>query len=122
MAHTAFSAEVSTQLVDLRQAPFSAEAAKWLHLTDHSATQAFARAARTANVGGIQYKSVRDPQSAWCVTLLTPQAFARPKPNPLGANLVARRPFGCCQLAARQRVDDLCRRRMVMSPTNSLLI
>jgi hypothetical protein len=83
VAHTAFSAEVSTQLVDLRQAPFSAEAAAWLHPTDYSATQAFAKAARVANVGGIQYQSVRDPKPAWCMALLTPQAFAKPKPRPL---------------------------------------
>lgn len=83
VAHTAFSADVSTQLIDLRQPPLSAEAAAWLHPTDYSATQAIAQVAREANVGGIQYQSVRDPQPAWCVALLTPQAFARPKPNPL---------------------------------------
>ncbi len=83
VAHTAFSAEVSTQLVDLRREPFRADAAKWLHPTDYSATQAFARAARAAHVGGIQYQSVRDPYPAWCVALLTPQAFAKPKPNPM---------------------------------------
>jgi hypothetical protein len=33
-------------------------------------------------VGGIQYQSVRDPNPAWCVALLTPQAFATTKPNP----------------------------------------
>jgi hypothetical protein len=81
VAHTAFSADVSTQLVDLRRAPFNADAAKWHHPTDYSATQAFARAAREAHVGGIQYQSVRDPIPAWCVALLTPQAFAKPKPN-----------------------------------------
>ena len=83
VAHTAFSAEVRTQLVDLRREPFRADAAKWLHPTDYSETQAFARAARAANVGGIQYQSVRDPHPAWCVALLTPQAFSKPKPNPL---------------------------------------
>ena len=83
VAHTAFSVEVRTQLVDLRRAPFSADAAKWLHPSDYSATQAFAKDAREANVGGIQYQSVRDPKPAWCVALLTPQAFAQPKPNPL---------------------------------------
>jgi len=82
VAHTAFSADVSTQLIDLRRPPFNADAAKWLHPTDYSATQAFARAAREAHVGGIQYQSVRDQNLAWCVALLTPQAFAKPKPNP----------------------------------------
>ena len=83
VAHTAFSAEVSTLLVDLRLPPFSANAAAWSHPTDYSATQAFARTAREAKVGAIQYPSVRDPQPAWCVALLTPQAFAKPKPHPL---------------------------------------
>jgi hypothetical protein len=82
VAHTAFSCEISTQLVDLRRPPFSVDASKWQHPTDYSATQTFARAAREANVGGIQYQSVRDPDPAWCVALLTPQAFAKRKPNP----------------------------------------
>lgn len=83
VAHTAFSADVSTQLIDLRQPPFSAEAAAWLHPTDYSATQAMAHVAREAHVGGIQYQSVRDPQSGWCVALLTPQAFSKSRPRPL---------------------------------------
>ena len=81
VAHTAFSADVSTQRVDLRQPPFSADAAAWLHPTDYSATQAFAQVARVADIGGIQYQSVRDPRPAWCVALLTPQAFAKPRPR-----------------------------------------
>ena len=83
VAHTAFSAQVSTPLIDLRQVPFSANSAAWLHRTDYSGTQAIALTARAANVGAIQYQSVRDPNPAWCVALLTPQAFASPKPNPL---------------------------------------
>jgi hypothetical protein len=83
VAHTAFSAAVSTLLVNLRLLPFNANAAAWRHPSDYSATQAFARTARETNIGGIQYASVRDPQPAWCVALLTPQAFAKPKPHPL---------------------------------------
>lgn len=83
VAHTAFSAQVSTQAIDLRQAPFSANAAAWTHPTDYTATQAIAKVARTAQVGGIQYQSVRDPNPAWCMAVLVPQAFAKPKPNPL---------------------------------------
>lgn len=83
VAHTAFSADVSTQVVDLRKPPFSTDAKAWLHRTDYTATQAFAQAAREANVGGIQYQSVRDPHPAWCVALLTPQAFSKTKPRPL---------------------------------------
>lgn len=83
VAHTAFSADVSTQCVDLRRPPFNANAAAWLHPTDYSATQAFAQLARQGGVGGIQYQSVRDPEPAWCVALLTPLAFSKPKPRPL---------------------------------------
>ena len=81
VAHTAFSADVSTQGVDLRQPPFSADSASWLHPADYSATQAFSQVARVADVGDIQYQSVRDPKPAWCVALLTPQAFAKPRPR-----------------------------------------
>jgi hypothetical protein len=83
VAHTAFSADIKTQVIDLRVSPLSAQAASWLHPSDYSATQALAQVARSAQVGGIQYTSVRDPKPAWCLALLTPQGFAKPKPNPL---------------------------------------
>ena len=83
VAHTAFSADVRTQVIDLRLPPFSAQVATWSHPTDYIATQALAQVVRTAQVGGIQYTSVRDPQAAWCLALLTPQGLAKPKPNPL---------------------------------------
>lgn len=82
VAHTAFSAAVSTLLVDLRQPPFSANAVAWRHPTDYSATQALARVAREARIGAVQYQSVRDAKPAWCLAVLTPQAFAKPKPHP----------------------------------------
>lgn len=81
VAHTAFRAEVSTLAVDLRHPPFNLNVALWTHPSDYSATQAFARLAREANLGGIIYQSVRDPKPAWCIALLTPQAFAKPKPH-----------------------------------------
>jgi hypothetical protein len=83
VAHTAFSADVKTRVIDLRLAPFSAEAPSWVHPHDYSATQALAQVARASAVGGIQYVSVRDPQPAWCFALLTPKGFAKPRPNPL---------------------------------------
>jgi len=83
VAHTAFSAEVKTQVIDVSLPPFSSQAASWLHPADYSATQTLALVARTAQVGGIQYTSVRDPQPAWCLALLTPLGFAKLKPNPL---------------------------------------
>lgn len=81
VAHTAFAADVSTQVVDLRQPPFSADASRWLHPTEYGATQAFAQIARDAAIGGIQYQSVRDPHPAWCLAVLTPLAFSKPKPR-----------------------------------------
>ena len=81
VAHTAFRAEVGTLAVDLRQPPFNTDATAWQHPADYSATQAFARVAREAGLGGIVYQSVRDPQPAWCMAILTPQAFAKPKPH-----------------------------------------
>lgn len=83
VAHTAFSVDISTQVVDLRSPPFNTEAAAWLHTSDYSATQAFAQVARDTQVGGIQYQSVRDLNPAWCMAVLTTQAFAKSKPNPL---------------------------------------
>lgn len=82
VAHTAFRADVSTLVADLRKPPFSAAAEAWLLPTDYSATQAFAQVAREANIGAIVYQSVRDPHPAWCIALLTPQAFSKPKPHP----------------------------------------
>ena len=81
VAHTAFRVEVATQVVDLQRAPFDTDAALWQHSTDYSATQQFARVARETNVGGILYRSVRDPEPSWCMALLTPTGFARPGPH-----------------------------------------
>jgi hypothetical protein len=83
VAHTAFSAVIKTQVIDLRQAPFTAQATSWSHPSDYAATQALAQVARKAQVGGIQYTSVRDPNPAWCLALLNPHGFAKPKPNNL---------------------------------------
>lgn len=81
VAHTAFRVEVATPVVDLQRPPFDAAAAIWQHPTDYPPTQQFARVAREANVGGILYRSVRDPQPSWCLALLTPAGFAKPKPH-----------------------------------------
>jgi hypothetical protein len=82
VAHTAFRADVDTTAVDLRDAPFDRDAALWMHLTDYSATQAFARVARDTGIGAIVYQSVRDPDGGWCAALLTPGAFSNKKPYP----------------------------------------
>jgi hypothetical protein len=82
VAHTAFRAEIATTAVDLRRPPFDVDRAAWEHASDYAATQAFARVAREAGVGAIVYRSVRDPLPAWCLALLTPAGFAKPKPVP----------------------------------------
>jgi hypothetical protein len=82
VAHTAFRVDVTTTVVDLQRPPFDADAALWQHPTDYEPTQHFGRVARTAQVGGIVYRSVRDPQAAWCLALLTPTGFAKPRPHP----------------------------------------
>jgi len=81
VAHTAFRVEISTPVVDLRRPPLDADASIWQHPTDYGPTQQLARAAREADVGGILYRSVRDPQPSWCLALLTPAGFAKRKPH-----------------------------------------
>lgn len=81
VAHTAFRVAIQTQVVDLQRAPFDADAAQWMHPTDYGPTQRLAQVAREAGVGGIVYRSVRDPQLAWCLALLTPTGFAGTKPQ-----------------------------------------
>ena len=82
VAHTAFSVKVSTIGVDVRKPPFDDDSVRWLHPTDYLPTQVFGRVAREAGVGAIVYQSVRDPESAWCIAVLSPSAFARKKPEP----------------------------------------
>lgn len=81
VTHTAFRADVHASAVDLRVAPFNKDSALWTHLTDYTATQAFARSAREAGVGAIVYQSVRDTQPSWCIAVLTPAAFVSRKPH-----------------------------------------
>ncbi|THF62253.1 RES domain-containing protein [Pseudothauera rhizosphaerae] len=82
VAHTAFRVRIATMAVDLRTPPFDADAAVWTDPLDYRATQAFAAAVREADVGAIVYRSVRDPELAWCVALLSPAGFASPRPEP----------------------------------------
>lgn len=82
VAHTAFQVQVHTSVVDLQIPPFDTDARHWQHPTDYGSTQQFARIARDADVGGILYRSVRDPEPSWCLALLTPAGFAGRKPGP----------------------------------------
>ena len=80
VAHTAFQARIATTALDLRTPPLDRDAAAWTHPADYAATQRLARSAREATIGAIRYQSVRSPTPAWCMALLTPSAFATPKP------------------------------------------
>ncbi len=80
--HTAFRAAVRTRLaLDLTREPFARERAVWMHPSDYSATQALATAARAAGLQCLRYASVRDPEHAACVAVLTPAVFARTRPR-----------------------------------------
>ena len=81
VAHTAFRADIATQVVDLQRPHFDIDAPLWHHPTDYAPTQQLARVAREAGIGGILYRSVRDPQPSWCLALLTPAGFAQPQPH-----------------------------------------
>ena len=81
--HTAFKSRLDTQAVDLRTAPFNRDAKLWTSPNDYSATQAFGRIARESGVGAIIYKSIRNPEPAWCIAVLTPSAFKQKKPDPI---------------------------------------
>ena len=60
--YTAFSAEFVTKAaIDLTKGKYRADRGKWMHVTDYGPCQAFAEAAREANIEIIRYASVRDP-------------------------------------------------------------
>ena len=82
VAHTAFQARVGTLAIDLRHPPLVDGEAAWTHPTDYGPTQALARSAREAAIGAILYHSVRAPQPSCCTAVLTPAAFASPRPEP----------------------------------------
>lgn len=79
--HTAFTASVRVRAVDLTVEPLVRDRPIWTHATDYSPTQAFATVAREAGAGAIRYESVRDPEHAACVAVLTPRAFSRQSPR-----------------------------------------
>ena len=82
VAHTAFCVSVAATAVDLRASPFDVDKATWMHPSDYSGTQAFARLARSVAVDAIVYLSVRSPEPSWCIALLSAAAFASRKPGP----------------------------------------
>lgn len=83
VAHIAFEADIATLAIDLRDSIFSRDAPQWNHKYSYGGTQALARSARSANLGGIRYASVRDPEHGECVAVLTPGAFVSNNPHPV---------------------------------------
>jgi hypothetical protein len=80
--HTAFRAAVrSAGALDLTAPPLVRERAAWTARTDYSHTQALASAARAAGITCIRYESVRDPEHAACVAVLSPVVFGRGRPR-----------------------------------------
>lgn len=79
--YTAFSAEYATKkAIDLTKGKYSADRARWMHVTDYSYCQAFADVARAAKIEIIRYASVRDPDHGINLAILTCRAFAKPQP------------------------------------------
>lgn len=78
--HTVFQVAIRALAVDLMRQPFVKQRRKWSAPWDYRATLAFANVVREAGVGIIQYESVRDPEHAACVAVMTPGAFTEDKP------------------------------------------
>ncbi len=80
--HTAFRAAVRCEAaLDLTAAPLVRERPAWTARTDYRHTQALASAARAAGITCIRYESVRDPEHAACVAVLSPRVFGRGRPR-----------------------------------------
>jgi hypothetical protein len=78
---TAFKVPCRTQKhVDLTEAPFARDKARWTDPSDYSACQGLADLAREAGIAAIRYQSVRDPQHQANVVVLSPRAFGAKAP------------------------------------------
>ncbi len=73
---TVFRVPVSGSSIDLREAPFDRDRAKWTHRADYADCQSFARTAREAGLQLVRYESVRDSRHGGCGAVLTAAAFA----------------------------------------------
>jgi len=77
---TLFEVRASALAINLEHPPFSRDAALWKHPSDYSATQAFGKVARAAEIGLIRYASVREPEGGRCGAVLRPDALNPPRP------------------------------------------
>lgn len=81
-AHTAFQVSIAAKAIDIRQTKYKKDVGGWMHPADYSAAQALAYKVRQLQIEAIIYRSVRDPEPGWCVALLTPKGFAKPRSSP----------------------------------------
>lgn len=79
-AQTVFQAAVAGAGIDLRERPFAARSAIWMHPQEYAECQHLAQSARGADIAIVRYASVRDPQHGGCAALLTPKAFSMKQP------------------------------------------
>lgn len=77
--HTLFEAAVAGSCADLTTKPWSGSSATWRHASDYSGCQAFAREARSRQVGWIRYGSVRWARG-YCGAVLDPMCLTMPEP------------------------------------------
>jgi hypothetical protein len=77
---TVFRAGIDGRMVDLTAAPFKRARSDWTDPIDYTASQRFARVARQAGMDAIRYESVRDPEHAGAVAVLSPACFKPRQP------------------------------------------
>lgn len=77
---TLFQLGASGAGIDLRKPPFAEREALWTDPDNYSATQAFGREARQADIAMLLYRSVRDPEPGTCVAVLRPSVFKPKRP------------------------------------------
>lgn len=80
--HSAFKVRLSASAIDLRTGPFQEHSTEWEHPDSYEGTQFLGRSARSAGIGCILYRSVRDPKGGGCVAVLDPVAFVGNAPEP----------------------------------------
>lgn len=79
--YTVFGVQIAARPgLDLTRPPMSEHHAVWMAPDDYTACQALAESARAEGVQAIGYLSVRDPKHRLNYAILTPAAFAAPKP------------------------------------------
>jgi RES domain-containing protein len=77
---TVFRAGIDGRMVDLTASPFKRARSDWTNPNDYSASQRFAQVARQAGVDAIRYESVRDPEHAGAVAVMSPACFKPRQP------------------------------------------